>query len=287
MDKLKAFMNRKILGVKVLYLALVLVVVLGFVAWKMKSAGVDAGAIDTPADETAPEDVGNDVPTTVTPTDSSLGIGSGGSSAGGITTDPVYTPPVVPEAPTNDTWMRQGIDWLIKQGVPSDQATAALQAYLAGDQLSFDQGKLRERVIQQFGLPPEIPPSGGTANKPTTPKAPPKVTPQTQKPPLNYKTTATINTYGEIAKHFYGSSADRYVDLLQAANLRLGHSGPFKVGTTVFVPAKTEPHYYTAKKGHTTLAQIAAANGTSQGVIKELNDKTHFPVKVGAKVRVK
>lgn len=287
MDKYKEFLNKKVFGVKMLYVALAVALLLGFVAWKMKRAGVDAGADPTDTEPTAgDEGVGNDVPTTVTPSDSSLGIGGGGVSTGGSTTDPVYTPPTVAEPLTNDTWMRMGIDWLIKQGVPSDQATMALQAYLAGDQLSFEQGKLRERVITQFGLPPEIPQSGGTANKPTTPKPPPKVTPGTQKPPLNFKTTASINTYGEIAKKFYGSSNDRYIDLLQAHNMKLGHAGPFKVGSVVFVPAKSEPHYFTATKTVRTLAAIAAKNGTSQAVVKELNDKTHFPVAVGHKVRV-
>jgi LysM repeat protein len=288
MDKYKEFLNKKVFGVKMLYVALVVVVILGLVAWKMKNAGTGAGADTADTADTADAAAGDtgvdDVPTTVTPSDSSQGIGSGGVSTGGVTTDPVYTPPAAQLS--NDTWMRMGIDWLIKQGVPSDQATMALQAYLAGDQLSYDQGQLRERVIAQFGLPPEIPQSGGTANKPTTPKPPPKVTPGTQKPPLNFKTTASINTYGEIAQKFYGSTNDRYIDLLQAHNLKLGHAGPFKVGTTVFVPAKSEPHYFTATKTTRTLGAIAAKNGTSIGVIKELNDKTHFPVAVGHKVRV-
>jgi LysM repeat protein len=284
MDKYKELLNRKVFGVKVLYLALLFVAVLAFVAYKMKNAGVDAGAqdsTDTPADDTT-GDLGTDGGALVTPTNSSLGI----PSSNGTTTNPVYTPPATPEAPTNDTWMRMGIDWLIKQGVPSDQATGALQAYLAGDQLSYEQGKLRERVITQFGLPPEIPQSGGTANKPTTPKPPPKVTPGIQKPPTTFVTTASINTLTEIAQKFYGSSNDRYVDLLQAHNMNIGRHGPYKVGTRVYVPVKSEPRYFTATKSKRTLGAIAAASGVSTAVIKELNDKTHFPVAVGHKVRV-
>jgi LysM repeat protein len=294
-DKFNAFMQRKVFGIKVLYIVAVLVVLLGFVAWKMKSAGPPADQIE----DTGETDTAGDTGTTLFPdadgtgtvssggtggTVPDTGTGTGTDTGGGTGTSTGGDGGFV-EPETNDSWARKAILFLTQNGSTVQTASSAIQKYLAGDQLSYAEGVLRDKAVGKYGLPPDLPPLGGTATKPTTAT---KVTKHV--PPAVHKVTgAGDNTYGEIAKLYYGSSADQWVDLLQANNKSLGHAAPaggFKKGTNVWVPPKTNPRYYTATKSVRTLAQIAAKNGITQYQLKELNDKTHFPVAAGKKVRV-
>lgn len=282
MGKFRELMQRKILGIKVLYLVAAFVVALLLVAWKMKSAP-DAEDEVPGEDE---DDAGADDP--LAPIERYPDTDGDGTVTTPVATPETPTTPVydVPVEATNETWARTAISWLRQNGGTPESAATAIQKYLAGDALSYAEGQLRDKAINQFGYPPDIPISGGTQNKPVTTAKPPTVTPQTQKPPLVFNTTASINTFGEMAKKFYGSNADRYIDLIQAANTSKPHAGPFKVGTPFFIPAKREPKYYTAKRGYLTAASIAAANGISQASLKELNDNMKFPVTAGKKVRV-
>jgi len=292
MDKFNALMQRKFLGIKLLYYTAALVVGLAFIAWKMKSSGVPEDQVTEPDSDTGATDPGSDATGTGTDTDgtgtvSSGGTGgtvpdtstggdsgggdSGGGDSGGGTEE------------TNDTWARNAINFLIAGGASVQSSTSAIQKYLAGDQLSYAEGQLKDKAVKKFGLPPDIPPVGGTAKKPTTPVKQTK-----HVPPAVHKVTGSgDNTYTELAKLYYKSSADQWVDLIQAANTRLPHSGPLKKGTHVIIPAKHNPVYYTARKGKTTATAIASANGISVAALHELNDKTHFPVLVGRRVRVR
>ena len=275
MDKFNALMQRKVLGVKVLYLTAALVVALALVAWKMKSAGISPSEVQYPETDT-----GTDTDTSAT--DTSAGYDPDGKGTVTVSTTGTNTDTSSTVVETNETWQRKAIQWLIGQGNAIEISTSAIQKYLNGDQLSYAEGQLKDKAVRQFGLPPDVPTVGGTASKPTTPAKPVAHIPGTY-----YKVTGnTDNTYGKIAKLFYGSSDDKWIDLLQAANPKLGHVGGWKPGTTVNVPPKTEPRYFRAVKGRTTLAQIAAANGITQYQLKEYNDTVHFPVKIGTRVRV-
>jgi hypothetical protein len=268
MDKFNGILQRKILGVKVLYLAAVFVVALVAVAWRMKSS---TGGPDEPIGDTV-DDTATDASTAYPDTD----------GTGTVTTVTTGNTTTVTQVDNNETWSRRAIEWLIAQGTSPDKATTSIQKYINAEQLSYDEGQLRDKAVAQFGLPPEIPISGGTLAKPAT--AAPVV--KSYKPPAVHKVTGSSdNTYTELAKLYYGSSADKYVDLIQAHN-SLKHSGEFKVGTNVFIPAKTEPRYYKAVAGKVTAEKIAAANGLSTRALRELNDAMKFPVKVGTQVRV-
>jgi hypothetical protein len=64
---------------------------------------------------------------------------------------------------TNDAWLKQGVAFLGTSGVTGGIAQSALSLYLDGNQMSYAQGVLRDKVIAQFGLPPNLGPSGPTA----------------------------------------------------------------------------------------------------------------------------
>lgn len=287
MDRLKELLQKKVVGVKVLYLALVFVLVLLFMAWRMKNAGVpddttDGSESDTEATDN--ESTGDDSQPGFTATPDPT-TGTNTNTGGGDGSSPAFPAEETPD--DNAKWGRRAMEWLHGHGATVDQATSAIQKYLDGDQLSYSEGLLRDKAVNQFGYPPDIPVSGGTASKPPAKNT--KNTP-TQKPPLVYTVVAGgPRSYSGLAQKFYGSSAATYIDLIQAANTKLGHSAPkggWKNGTRVFIPAKRTAKYYTANKGHLTAASIASANGISVASLHELNDTVRFPVKSGKKVRV-
>lgn len=278
----KALTEKKVFGVPVLYIAALFVVILAVVAWRMQSASEPAA--EESAEElaaTGDEEI-PDVDYSSLATPGTVTV----SSPTGVTTTPL------PD--DNDRWMRRAIEWLAAQGMATaDQATIAIQKYLAGDQLSYEEGKLRDAAIGQFGLPPEIPISGGTAPPPTPTTDTPTPTPTTPTPAKyvppgwHVVTGKSDDGYQEIAKLWYGSAANDRVDLIQAYNTTLPHQGPLKVGTRVWIPKYSPPKYIIAKKGMLTASEIIAKNPPLHlKMLYELNDGMKFPVKAGTKVRV-
>lgn len=282
MGGFSALMNREVFGVKVLYLLGVLVVVFAVYAWRMKPGVSESEAVEPSAD--AAPDGAESLADAVGGYPDVDGVGTviqtGSGSSG-----PVYSQPA-DRIDSNDEWLRAAIEYLITQGATPEAATAAIQRYIAGDQLSWEQGELRDKAVMQIGLPPDIPPTGGTASKPVT-----GTTARQGTPPLVHRVKGTTdNTYGKLAALYYGSTVDKYIDLIQSANTGLGHAAPsggWKTGTAVFIPVKVEPRYYTVVKGKQTAAAIAGANGITTKALAELNDGLKYPVKVGRKVRVK
>jgi hypothetical protein len=176
--------------------------------------------------------------------------------------------------------MNKGITYLGTQGFAAGVSQEALSAYINGNQLTFDQGQLRDKVIAQYGLPPDPPTPGGTAA--------PKPTRQGNPPLVHTVQGTSDDSYHEITKIYYGREDSEAIDLVQSKNPNLGHAGgAWAKGTKVNVPAYTPPVYFVATKSIRTLAQIAAKNGVSQYSITEMNDGMKFPVAVGKKVRVR
>jgi hypothetical protein len=282
MGKVAEFFNRKVFGVKVLYLAAVVVAVLVFFAWKMK-----------PATEPSEEDAGTgDAATGEEPSQPTFSAVGEGGGAGGV---------VGGVEDTNDMWGRRAIEWLIGQGKGIDKSTIAIQKYLNGDALSDDEAALKDLAVGQFGLPPEIPQSGGTQTDPVTPPIDPGTgsgggSSTAQHIPPGYHTVKGSNEgYQSIAKMWYGSTDDKWVDLIQGWNkydkrdgkTPLPHSGPLPVGAKLWIPAKKEPVYATAKKGLQAESDfIKKYPPLHQKMLQEFNDGMHFPVPVGTKVRV-
>ena len=73
------------------------------------------------------------------------------------------------QEPTNDSWVRQGVQWLSGEGVPADAAQIALQRYLAGDDLTYEQDQMKDRVVTKFGVPPTLPSDLGNVGSPPSP----------------------------------------------------------------------------------------------------------------------
>lgn len=178
---MRGLFGKKIYGVPVVYLLAAFVLILAIVAWKMKPSATlqEADAVTATDEET----------------DAASPSGSEAFPAptnGTVIVSPAQ--PVVEEAPyeDNDTWTRKAMTFLIKKNVNPGEAQVALQAYLSGDDLTVEQGKIRDMVVREFGLPPETftvgntakppavvtpPPTTGTPNPPTT-------TPPREKPPM-------------------------------------------------------------------------------------------------------
>jgi hypothetical protein len=281
----KALMTRKVAGVPVIYIAGLFVAILAVVAWKMKPAAEPAAegdGPDTTADAGGVDPAAADYSSLATPGTVTVSGGSAGTTTTELPDD-------------NDRWMRRAIEWIAGQGLATaDVATIALQKYLSGDQLSMTEGKIRDAAIAHFGLPPEIPQSGGTEPTPTpgpTPVPTPNPTPVPKKyiaPGYHVVTGPADDSYTEMARLWYGRTDNAAIDLIQSYNVALGHSGPFPVGTRLWIPAYHAPKYVIAKKGMLTSSEIIAKNPPLNSVkmLTELNDGMKFPVAAGTKVRV-
>ena len=171
--KLGGILKRKVFGIPVLYIAIVLVGALAIYAWRARS---------TPAEE--PEAEGDGTIDGVTYND-----------------DENADPSLYPISPTgtvyaqspqavednveyfgNDDWLRQAVAFLIEQGENPGAAQNALQAYLEGEDMSYAQGLMRDKAIKKFGVPPENFRAGTSAAKPVKPTPTPKPKPAPVKP---------------------------------------------------------------------------------------------------------
>lgn len=155
-SNVSAIARKRVLGVPVLYLAAAVVVVFAVYAYRMKSS---TAVSETPTtDEPA-------APVQDTETYPELPSGT------------VYAPQTPGFEPTadddanasiasNQEWLSRGVSYLVSQGVAGGVAQQSLQAYLSGNQLSYVQAGHRDKVIAQFGIPPEAMTTGGDAPAP-------------------------------------------------------------------------------------------------------------------------
>lgn len=196
-----------------------------------------------------------------------------------------------PMADTDELWKRRAIDWLRQNGYSLDLATRAITKYLDGELLTTEEARARDAAVNVYGIPPESVP--GTATEPTAPTKTP-TTPvysgpaaKQGSPPTKHTVRGTSDdSIGELARLYYGVSGTGGVNaLIRAYNPTLNE--PFRPGTVVVIPKLTEPRYYKANSAHRNLFDIARKNGISPAMVKGLNPKLDFPVKVGTRVRVR
>jgi hypothetical protein len=290
MESLKALMSKKVAGIPVIYIVGLFVAILAVVAWRMKPA---AEPTEEPVDPTATEE------------DDPFGSGDpsypGGAPTFVANPTPPYLSPDANQGPgsidDNMKWLRRSIEWLVGQGHASvDQATVALQKYLSGEHLSVSEGKLRDLAISHYGLPPELPDSGGTDTPnpplppvPPVPPTPVDPAPETFRPP-GYYTTKAGDTWTKLVTRFYGNSSNEAIDYLQSWNVRSGaaHSGSMPAGLRLWVPNYLAPKYIKATATMRTAADIIKKNPplNSTAMLSELNDGMKFPVAIGTRVRV-
>lgn len=263
--------EKKVFGVPVLYLGLLAVVVFAVVAWKLKPTKTDPA---TGTENTTPDNVpGAD--------EASLYSGFGATSNSPATSSVPTAPEVV--QPTNDDWAKKSIEWLVAQNkAGGGEAQAAIVAYLNGEDLSFEQGQLRDDAIKQFGTPPE--PLGviGQTGMQQAQKQ------FTSFPGKHVVKNSNDHTAAQLATLYYGSAGPDFIALIEAqsGNNRYGTTGVYPVGATIGIPMPVQPKYFTAVKGVTSAAQIGGKNGVSSNTILVFNPTLRFPVKIGTKVRV-
>lgn len=285
MNGLRELWGKKIGPVPVPVIALVVVVILAVVAWRMKAtAGVPTEEIAAVEEETAAaadlQDAEGRIPPFV----------ANPPASGSPVPD---TDGQIGQVDSNDQWMRRAIEWLAGQGhATADQATIAMQRYLAGEQLSIAEGRLRDLAISHFGLPPELPESGGTVDPVVTTPVPTTPVPSAPKryiaPGFHTVTGPSDDSYTDMARLFYGRGDNAAIDLIQSYNVSRGHQGPFPVGTRFWIPKYAAAKYVTATKTMRTAAQIIGKNPplNSTKMLTELNDGMKFPVAIGTRVRV-
>jgi hypothetical protein len=269
-----SFMRRKVAGVPVVYLLGGVAVILAVLAYRMK----DTTSQDAPDPEALEvEAAGEDA----------LLAGTGDTSGydafvanGSITAAPPETDAAEKPDPTNEGWIKLGTEWLATQGVSGGAAQRALTLYVQGEQLTFEQGVWRDKVIVKFGAPPESISPGPTSGAPVAPAQR-----QGNPPLLHVVKGENDNAFKELTQLYYGKADNATIDFLQAAN-GLGSTGPFAVGTKVTIPRYAAPKYYTSTKTTDTASEIARKNGISTTALAHLNDGMKFPVKSGTKVRV-
>jgi hypothetical protein len=272
---IKEWSRKKVIGVPLLYWGLAAAAVLAYVAYKTKSTvtGGDSG------DGTATGDT-------------SAEAGSGGAAGdlsslnttGTVVVQPQTQPVADAVEETNDTWLQAAVDYVVNDAkiATYGDAQAALVAYLNGDDLTFDQGKIRDAALSKVKLPPE-----GVAKIGVTGTAP------AQKQFTSFPGKHTVkgtndNTAAKLATLYYGNGDALHADRISELNTTLGpNSSTFSVGTVVSIPPWTTPAYYTVtgKNGDTYYTYIASKHGVSVAMLQALNPSQTVPLKVGTKVR--
>jgi hypothetical protein len=266
---IKTLKDKKVFGVPVLYLALLVVVVLAYFAWKLKPFREDpVTPDDATGDDEAAQDAANADYSSLA-TNGTVTVSQQGS--------PDITTPVV--VATNERWLSNGVNFLTSKGLATGgDAQEALQMYLNGDQLSYKQGQLRDAVIAQYGLPPEQISTGGTSAKPAQRNGNPPTTHTVSVP-------GSDDTYPRLAQLYYGKSDTAATNLIVGANRGIPIGGSLPVGTKVKIPAWTAPKWYTTTSSMTA-TDIAKKNGISTPQVEHLNPALGFPVPKGTRVRV-
>lgn len=261
----KSLEGTKVAGVPLPFLLAALAGSLAYYALKIRKQPVPADTTGASPDATATDAAGGDTVGTNQPTFTAI-VPQGTVSS--TSTD------------TNDAWVRRAVEWVVANHISDvGSASVALNKYVGSEQLTFDEGKIRDAAVGQFGLPPETVPYGetggytGPASKQGTP------------PCAHTVKGKSDNTYQELALLYFGYASSDSVRAIQSANT--GLSQPFAVGQVVQIPKFGAPKFYRATSAHRTLYDIARVNGDTPGQVVTLNPNMQFPVKVGTRVRVR
>lgn len=263
--------RKKVAGVPVIYLAGAFVVILAVVAYKLPStSGGDLG----PVDETQGE--GPDQ------TDGAADY-SGLSTQGTVTVVQGSQETAEVVKPTNEDWERSAVDYLVESNLASPSAAqSAIHKYLEGNDLSYEEGVLKDAAIRKLKLPPEpLYTVGSVGNEPARKQA-------GTLPGSHVVKNSNDNTASKLAALYYGNGDAVHAATITAANTKYGPGGTtFPVGSKITIPMWYTPYTYTSTKTINTATKVGAKNGLSAAQIQALNPGMVFPVKAGTKVRVK
>lgn len=167
----------------------------------------------------------------LTPAEQSLVNYAVGAVGIAPTTPPSSTGTTPVTADTNDAWSSEAVQYLVSLGTDASTASAAIQKYLSGGVLSYNEGRLRDQAVNKFGIPPVAlaPSTTETYNGPAVAQG---------VPPLSHVVRGTSdNTPAELAQLYYGSSSA----LATAAIKNGGDSrSTYNVGDSIPVPAYSQ-----------------------------------------------
>lgn len=276
---INSLFSKKVAGIPVVWLVLLVAVVALYAAIKIKPntgddpemTGDEAPEFDGDIDTSQP--VFSATPTIIQPS----GVVTGGSVS------------AVSQPDTDELWKRRAVSWLAGNGYTLDIATSAITKYLAEEPLTALEARAKDAAVVQFGLPPETIPAGGSIPSPPPAPTPSKPASSQGVPPLWHTVMGTSDdSFSELAKLYYGIAGNGtgYINLIAGRNTSLPRTGIAK-GTRVRVPSATEPRYYTVTAAKRSLVAIASANSLSAAKLKALNPSVVWPAKVGSRVRVK
>jgi len=262
--------KKKVAGVPVLYIAGAFVVILAVVAYKMKS---------TPSGDNGPVDETQGEASDVT--------GGAADYSGQVGSGTVIVAPQNAELPeavkeTNESWERTAVAYLIDSNIatPSD-AQLAIDHYLQGADLTFEQGKLKDAAIKKLGLPPEPLPGVGSIS------AQPAQKQFNSFPGKHTVKGVNDNTAAKLAALYYGNGDASHAARIGALNAKLGPVGTtYNAGTVIYIPVWTNPRYYTITSTTRYPQQVSSKNGISYDTFIYFNPGLTAPYKVGSKVRV-
>jgi len=265
--------RRKFAGVPVLYWGLAAVTVLAFVAWKIKPT---VGQNNATGDATANEDTASEV-------------GSGGdlsslNTTGTVVVQPQTQPVADTVEQTNDMWLRSAAEYIANDAKLASygEALEALSAFLNGDDLTYDQGKIRDAAIAKLKAPPEpIGKVGKTGTQPAQKQFSGSVGTHTVKGDND-------NTAAKLAQLYWGNADANHVNKMAEFNANLGPaSTTYAVGTKVRIDNYYQPRYYTVqnKNNDWKWDQLAKNYGLSVLQLQALNPGLTQPIPKGTKVR--
>jgi hypothetical protein len=267
MVSFNTIVQKKVFGIPVVYLALIVVAGLAFLAWKIKPTVTPVA--DTPADGLGPE---------VDPDTSGL------ETTGTVIVAPQPNVPADAIEQTNDKWLRSGVDYLVNEAkvATAGDAQLALSTYLEGGDLTYEQGLWRDKVIGKLGLPPEsLPRVGITTTAPAQKQF-------TAFPGKHTVKGSNDNTASKLANLYYGSGDAAHTNRVVEMNTGLGPATTtYTPGTVVNIPGYTYPNYYTVtgKNKDNYFTTLAGKFGLSVAQVQALNPTLTQPIPKGTKVR--
>lgn len=276
MNKIKAFLTKRIYGIPVGILFALFAGGLLYYAIKMPAAEETVDETDTTENDTAVET--GDVEGDTTESGSSNVIFSASPTSQTIV--------AATATDTNQAWGQRVRAWIVQQGGSVEVAEAVVSKYLNGTSLTAAEAVWKDKAVVQFGFPPEDIDYAKSQTATTTYTGPAS---KQGTPPLTHTVKGTTdNTWFELSRLYYGTTDAEAIRLLHSANpgLQSSTTKPFAVGTKVKIPKWHAPTWYRATTATRTAAAIAKKNGTTSGVIEALNPSLKFPVKAGTRVRV-
>ncbi len=213
------WMKKKVGGIPVVYLAAGFVVILAVIAWQMKPSATAADNAEV-AVESADDTIMRE--SEVYP---ALPLGTVTASSSERTDNSGNT-----SISTNDEWLRRGVMYLAGKGVSPGDAQLALTTYLDGNEVTFEQGGMRDDVIRELGMPPYPVLIGGTRADVARTQGP--------LPRSHIVKNTNDDTAGKIAQLYYGR-ADAFA--VSAVSDKNGGRVSYNVGDSVEVPVLPTP----------------------------------------------